>query len=82
MTVLLCAHSLGQEAVGERNSRSVPTVTVAGRNARRDVQTLADIGHAGIALTDCALQLAVKALIVEIQFHAFGPFLAARLDVL
>ncbi len=64
---------LGHEAVGERRPGSVPTAAVAGRDLRRDVQALTDVGHAGVALANRALQLAVEALILEIQLHALLP---------
>jgi hypothetical protein len=44
------------------------------QSSRTTPQALADVGHAGVALANRALQLAVEALIVEIQLHAFAFF--------
>ena len=46
---------------------------VAGRDLGSDIQALANVRHAGIALPNRALELAIEILIIEVQLHGALP---------
>jgi hypothetical protein len=69
--VTCCERGVGllHKLLGERRPLLVPAVAVARRDLDRDVQALAYVRHARVALPDRSLELAVEVLIIEVQLH-------------